>query len=776
MATFTRRAAVLALGSATAVLAGIAGPITSASAALSVPADLSPNSAGADPTDPVQIQKDPLLSWDAVTGATSYTVEMSKNDNWNSTDLIGLPNDGVTNVTTFAPPSMLPHGAYFWRVKATSGSSSSGWATAQLYKGWFDAPTLGPDPGADATADWSSDPNGVDSAPFRLTWQAMPDASSYEVEVSTTSNFPPTGTIQEDKAQTSVECITTHTSFTPYGSAVNKDTNVDDCDFSSMPSASPYYWRVRGLDDSTTSVPDTSDQGLLRCVGLSYANGGTTSTTDALGSPASTSQDCSQWSPTGQLTFPTLGSGAFTLADLGNATPNVSLAPSCTGVPVSCTDTPEIRWTPLAVASSITASTEYPDHYRVTIADDPSFKSIERAYDTSLLTLTPRDEFREFNAGQGYYVSVQACDAEAFVPPGQQSGCGAPSVLHFLKHTPAVSGLAATALPNGGGVQFVWNDLLGKYPAASSGHGQAGVEAMDYIVQVAHSGDTDFSNPLLQVESDRTCDTANVVGCYHPGVSAAPGKAELVRHLGDGDYRWRVVPVDLAGNHLTPSASQLLSVDSTAPRLHLTDTRTGHGLTSAFHIAASESVVGANSSTLTIRPVIGSSSPLAGTLTKTGATTWTFAPSHKLVTGQSYMLDASGITDTAGNAADVTGSPVRTVLTADDSSTAWHYSSGWKKVTASGALGGTFRRGAKGSSATVQLVGKTLSVYACKAPHSGRLKVQVNGTVVAAPSLAQSFTKCGLLVYRGDVSSNRVNTVRVIAARGPVELDRVKIS
>ena len=733
-------------------------------AGLGTPTGLTPNASGST-TDAAQQQKDPVLEWDAIAGATRYRVELSKNENWGSSDLIALPNAGVSISPSLALPQPLPHGEYWWRVRAENGSGASAWSNdAQVYRGWLDAPTLGPDPGSDATIDWN--PN-VATAAWRFSWTAIPDASSYELEVSTSPDFPPTGTVQQDKTQTSVECLTTHTTFTPYGSVFNKDTNVDDCDFSKLISG-PFFWRVRGVDDSVDGFVATAGQDSLLCAGLPHdGTDGAGTTADALGTPSSGSQDCSQWSAAGTIGTPSGGSGNFTRADLGNAAPVAAL--SCT---TNCADMPEIRWSPVAVNSSITAGTEYASSYLVAIADDPSFQTIERKYRTPFLTLTPRDQFPDYTAGDGYYVSVQACNNTDVVPAGE-GVCGTPAVMHFTKKSLPVDGLTATAVP--GGERFVWNDLLSRYATALTSPGLPAVEAENYTVQVTDASDTDFAAPVFTATVDRSCDDANVTGCYHPGVSTGAGKAELVAHVADGTYIWRVVPMDLSGNLLRASATPSVTVDTTAPVFRLTDAN-GHADNAPLHIRASEPVSGVSGTSLTVVSVAGGVT-VAGALAPTSPTTWTFTPDGLFVPGERYTLAVtSAIHDGAGNLAVVAGSPVRISGRVDDKNGAWHYSSGWKRISSSSASGGTFAHGASGSTATVKVVGSSIAVYGCKAPKLGKMRVSVDGVVKAAPSLAQSFTSCGVLIWKGSITSNAVHTLKVTAVNGPVDLDRAIVS
>src|SRR4051812_40815336 len=135
VATFTRRAAMLALGSATAVLAGIAGPISAASAADPITGQSAPTQiAPAD--DPATAVKDVVLKWSAVTYATSYEVQLSPNGDFTNNS-VDLPNSGKTVGTTYELPLSVPHDEYFWRVRALDSNGRTGWSTTSSFlKDW----------------------------------------------------------------------------------------------------------------------------------------------------------------------------------------------------------------------------------------------------------------------------------------------------------------------------------------------------------------------------------------------------------------------------------------------------------------------------------------------------------------------------------------------------------------------------------------------------------------------------------------------------------------
>src|SRR5581483_3827626 len=116
----SRRIGLLALGTATAVIGSLAVPGVSMAATLGTPTSLAPDTTGQDVNDPSTWQKDPVLSWSSVTGASGYDVELSNSDDFtDATNLWTLPNSGHVSGPSLALPQPLDHGAYYWRVRAT---------------------------------------------------------------------------------------------------------------------------------------------------------------------------------------------------------------------------------------------------------------------------------------------------------------------------------------------------------------------------------------------------------------------------------------------------------------------------------------------------------------------------------------------------------------------------------------------------------------------------------------------------------------------------------
>jgi hypothetical protein len=455
------------------------------------------------------------------------------------------------------------------------------------------------------------------------------------------------------------------------------------------------------------------------------------------------------------LQAPVVGSGDIDRAAL----PAPTAALSCG----TCTDMPEVSWSPVASA----------DSYQVTIATDPEATSVLRSYSTPFLTLTPRDQLPDASAGSGYWVFVQACTS-ASGGGLETAGCGVATRMSFKKITPPVTGLGSADVP--GGVVLSWNDLAGRYSAALSAPGLPSVEAENYRIQVTHTDDTDFANPVVSQQVDRACDVTSGVTCYQPSSSVAAGKGQfLLDSVKDGDYLWRVTPIDLAGNHL-PSSRSTVTVDASGPVFRLTD-NDGLPVNGVFHIAASDGSViqGVSGNSLHVVSVT-TGNAVAGTL-HDGADSqhWTFDPSGVLVTGEHYALSvSSAITDSHGNFAVVKGGAVRTARLADDRGPAWNYSSGWSRHSSSNAIGGTYSSAGAGKATTVHLRGGSVSVYGCRGPKLGKVKVVLDGTTMKTVDEHRSFTACGVLLWKSSVSA-KVHSL-TFKTVGTGALDAVRVS
>lgn len=117
------------------------------------------------------------LDWSIVTGATDYWFQYADNPAF-----MPLWNEGTITDTFHVVPvanQLFHNDDVFWRVMAINATDSSDWSTVWQFKTELDTLIL------------ASPPNGATVATIdtTLTWDAVPGATSYEVEYSTDITF-----------------------------------------------------------------------------------------------------------------------------------------------------------------------------------------------------------------------------------------------------------------------------------------------------------------------------------------------------------------------------------------------------------------------------------------------------------------------------------------------------------------------------------------------------------------------------------------------------------
>ena len=160
----------LSLGFAVSMLGVMPGAVL-ATAPSSAPTILSPANGSAVGSS------NPTLSWAALSGATRYRVQVATASSFSSP---------LFNVDTFAlqatPPTQLPFGTVYWRVAGMDDGNNVGpYTVASFTKVTGTAPVP------------VSPTNGqklhFPTDPVLFTWQPVPGATSYTVQVGTSSDF-----------------------------------------------------------------------------------------------------------------------------------------------------------------------------------------------------------------------------------------------------------------------------------------------------------------------------------------------------------------------------------------------------------------------------------------------------------------------------------------------------------------------------------------------------------------------------------------------------------
>ncbi|MFM2145585.1 MAG: hypothetical protein RL732_421, partial [Bacteroidota bacterium] len=158
------------------------------------------------------ISINPLVSWNASSGATAYNVQLATDAAFSN--IVSTKTGIATTSTSFS--GLTGNTTYYWRVNATNGGGSSSWSTVFSFTTVTvvipDVPVLGlPADGATGVA-----------LPARLSWNAANAAASYHLQVSLYADFR--------------QIASNKTGLTTTSSNVG-----------GLKKNTVYYWRVRSL-------------------------------------------------------------------------------------------------------------------------------------------------------------------------------------------------------------------------------------------------------------------------------------------------------------------------------------------------------------------------------------------------------------------------------------------------------------------------------------------------------------------------------------------------
>jgi hypothetical protein len=155
----------------------------------------------------------PALSWNASSGAASYTVQVSTVSDFTSTV---INQSGITQ-TTYNASGLSNNTQYFWRVNASNTGGTSAFSSSRSFTTIVSVPTA---PALVSPADAAT---GVSVTPT-LSWNSVSGALSYSVQVSTAANF---------------------------STLVVDQTDLPDTNFvaSGLQTNTQYYWRVNAANN-----------------------------------------------------------------------------------------------------------------------------------------------------------------------------------------------------------------------------------------------------------------------------------------------------------------------------------------------------------------------------------------------------------------------------------------------------------------------------------------------------------------------------------------------
>jgi large repetitive protein len=306
---------------------------------------------------------DPFFSWNTVPGAAKYELEVNPTEDFSPGSKVCCT--GPITGTSHSPTFMLRDNTYHWRVRALDAFGNAGaWNVGAPFTKTFDKvpPVSGPsiknlhmrDNLVDPGSDLQSGTAGYQTQVPIVTWNPVPGASSYEVDV-----FPFEGGIcdwsDSDLPNDHWRITTATTAWTPLGNLfANKpypDAHLVANDGTrELVAGKSYCVRVRARADRDSSMAEVYGD-------YTYLNDGTGVSFTWLGYP--TGGACT---PSCNANY--LGSGDYLLPTTGTST----------------TRMPLFTWKPLAGKAS----------YWVIVAKDPAFSNIVDYAFTEVPAYAPR--------------------------------------------------------------------------------------------------------------------------------------------------------------------------------------------------------------------------------------------------------------------------------------------------------------------------------------------------------------------------------------------------
>jgi hypothetical protein len=304
---------------------------------------------------------DPFFSWDAVPGAARYELEINPSQDFALGSKVCCSETIVG--TSHAPTKLLRDNTYYWRIRSLDAYGNAGvWNLGPAFTKTFDkvppvtAPSVKNVRMRDNLSDPGSDIDGVTpgyqtNVPV-VTWDPVPGASSYEIDV-----FPfESGMCNWSSSDIDHWHSTTATNaWTPLGQGWNNvkpyaDARLVAADSRRLIAGNSYCVRVRARSDRAAASSEVYGD-------YTYINAGTSAAFEWPGPP--TGGLCSPSCPAGFL-----GANDYVVPAVG----------------VTTTRMPLFTWKPLLGKQS----------YFVLVAKDPSFSTLVDYAFTQIPAYAPR--------------------------------------------------------------------------------------------------------------------------------------------------------------------------------------------------------------------------------------------------------------------------------------------------------------------------------------------------------------------------------------------------
>ena len=158
------------------------------------------------------------LSWNLSTGATTYRLQLASDSLFSNI----LTNDSMVTTASFAIGPLATGTTYFWRINAKNLSGTSGFSPVQKFA------TIPATPGIPVLISPPNASINISTTPA-LSWNTLPNATSYYVQVASDSNFQ---TLQIDYPNLNATSLVI---------------------VQPLPNSGVFYWHVKGNNSGTSS-------------------------------------------------------------------------------------------------------------------------------------------------------------------------------------------------------------------------------------------------------------------------------------------------------------------------------------------------------------------------------------------------------------------------------------------------------------------------------------------------------------------------------------------
>ncbi len=165
----------------------------------------------------INVSTAPTVSWQAASCADNYRLQVSTSSTFASTIVNQIITGTSQNLTGLGFST-----TYYWRVNSNKDAMTSAWSPVYSFT------TVAPPPTVPVHMTPADGARGISTTNSAVQWNASPGASSYRVQVSTSSTFATT--------------------------LIDNNVSASFASLPNLPNFTTYYWRVNATNVSGTSA------------------------------------------------------------------------------------------------------------------------------------------------------------------------------------------------------------------------------------------------------------------------------------------------------------------------------------------------------------------------------------------------------------------------------------------------------------------------------------------------------------------------------------------